>query len=77
MVDYTSLRKKFPAKDPEAQARRAKTQAAVKRIAREFDRKRAELNLRETSMKRPLVYYLFIIVILLVLGGSLLSVATG
>lgn len=77
MVDYTSLRKKFPAKDPEAQARRAKTQVAVKRIAREFDRKRAELNLRETSMKRPLVYYLFIIVILLVLGGSLLSVATG
>ena len=77
MVDYTALRKKFPAKNPGDAARRAKTQAAVKRIGREFDRKRRELNLHDMSLKRPIVYYVAIIFILLVLGGSVLSVATG
>lgn len=77
MVDYTALRKKFPAKNPGDAARRAKTQAAVKRIGREFDRKRRELNLHDVSLKRPIVYYVAIIFILLVLGGSVLSVATG
>ena len=77
MVDYEELKKKFPAKNPEDDKKRAATKAAVKRIARDFERKRRELNLNGTSSKRSPLYYLVIVFILLIVGASVLSVATG
>ena len=73
MVDYSELRKKFPAKSP---ARKRKT-AAIKAIAREYERKRAELEgLHAPVVKKGVVFYAVVVIGLLMLGGLVLS-ATG
>lgn len=73
MVDYNELRKKFPTKDP----LKRKRAAAIKAIAREYERKRAELGgLRAPVMKKGIVFYVVVVIGLLMLGALVLS-ATG
>ena len=43
MVDYTELRKKFKAKNPQLDEKRRKKQLAIKKIAREYEAKKAEI----------------------------------
>jgi len=72
MVDYSDLRKKFPNKDPKKRRRAA----AIKAIAREYERKKAELGgLQAPVMKKGIVFYVVVIIGLLMLGGLVLSVA--
>lgn len=73
MVDYNELRKKFPPKDPS----KTKRAAAIKAIAREYERKRAELGLKSPPvMKKGIVFYAVVVIGLLMLGALVLS-ATG
>ncbi len=74
MVDYNELRKKFPTKNPG----RKKSAAAIKAIAREYERKKLELTggMKAPVMKRGLVFYGVIIIGLLMVGSLVLS-ATG
>ncbi len=74
MVDYNELRKKFPSKNPQGK----KKAAAIKAIAREYERKRAELEggLKAPVMKKGLVFYAVLIIGLLMVGSLVLS-ATG
>ena len=73
MVDYNELRKKFPAKNPA----RKKKQAAIKAIAREYERKKAEQEgVHAPVMKKGIVFYAVVVIGLLMLGGLVLS-ATG
>lgn len=65
MVDYEKLRRKFPGKDP---ARRKKT-AAIKAIAREYERKKAELGARAPDVRRGFPYYMAIIIGMMLVGG--------
>ena len=74
MVDYESLRKKFPAKKPVA-GRKA-NKAAVKAIAREYEMKKAELAGGAPVMKKGIVFYGVVIIGLLLVGSLVLS-ATG
>ena len=70
MVDYAELRKKFPTKDP---AKRKKV-AAIKAIAREYERKRAELGSGAPVMKKGIVFYAVVVLGLMILGSLVLSV---
>ena len=73
MVDYNELRKKFPAKTPGKAARAAK----IKAIAREYERKRAELAAsRPPVLKKGIVFYAVVVIGLLMVGSLVLS-ATG
>ncbi len=74
MVDYNELRKKFPTKNPG----RKKNAAAIKAIAREYERKKLELNggMKVPVMKKGIVFYAVIIIGLLMVGSLVLS-ATG
>ena len=73
MVDYNELRRKFPAKTPGKAARSAK----IKAIAREYERKRAELAAsRPPVLKKGIVFYA-VVVIGLLMAGSLVLSATG
>ena len=65
MVDYASLRKKFPVKDP---ARRKKA-AAMRAIAREYEAKRAELGAAPPGARRGFPYYMTVVIGMLLLGG--------
>ena len=70
MVDYAELRKKFPTKDP---AKRKKV-AAIKAIAREYERKRAELGSGAPVIKKGIVFYAVVVLGLMILGSLVLSV---
>ncbi len=73
-IDIEAMRKKFPAKN--AAGKRRRTQA-IKQIAREYERKKAELGgLRAPSMKRGVVFYV-VVVLGLMLLASLVMTATG
>ena len=73
MVDYNELRRKFPAKTPGKAARSAK----IKAIAREYERKRAELAAsRPPVLKKGIVFYAVVVIGLLMVGSLVLS-ATG
>ena len=73
MVDYNELRKKFPAKGKG----RKSNSAAIKRIAREYEMKKAELGaLKAPALKKGIVFYAVVIIGLLMLGSLVLS-ATG
>lgn len=72
MVDYNALKKKFPVKNP-AKRRRV---AAIKEIAREYERKRAELGSGAPLMKKGIVFYGVVVIGLLIVGSLVLS-ATG
>ncbi len=69
-----ALRKKFPAKDKGPDASKAREhRAKVKAIAREFERKKAELTGGAPSFKRGIGYYLIVILALLMVGALVLS----
>lgn len=62
-TDYSGLRKKFPPKTSSPDAKRRS--AAIKAIAREYERKRAELGASAPDIKRGFPYYMAIIIALL------------
>ena len=64
MVDVNKLRKKFPTRNPQ----KAKSRAAIKAIAREYEMKRAELG-GAPGMRRGFPYYMAIILGMLVVGA--------
>ena len=66
MVDYEKLRKKFPVKNPEKRRR----QAAIKAIAREYERKKAELGARAPDIRRGFPYYMTIIIGMMLVAGT-------
>ncbi|MCR5413632.1 MAG: type II secretion system protein GspG [Kiritimatiellae bacterium] len=68
MVDVNKLRLKFPPKKKGAD--REKSRAAMKAIAREFERKRSELGLGSSlSGRHGFSYYMLAIVVMLVVGA--------
>lgn len=69
MVDYAELRKKFQQK--KSAAPRAKTKAAVRAIAREYELKKAELNGAAPIFRRGPLFYGLIIVLLVLLGAMI------
>ena len=68
MTNYENLRKKFPAKRGTAAGSR-KNSAAIKAIAMEYARKKAELGAGAPDVKRGFPYYMAIIVALLLACG--------
>lgn len=77
MVDYSELRRKFKAKNPEITEARKKSRAAVKRIAREYDRKRRELGLKEPTFRRGPLYYMILVILMAMLAAIFISLMTG
>ena len=81
MVDYNALKKKFPMKKPvgddgKSPLHRKSSKAAVKAIAREYEMKKAALQgSGAPSLKRGPVFYGVIILVLLMVGGLVLSAA--
>ena len=73
MVDFNEMRRKFKPKDPKRSEERAKVQAAVKRIAREYERKRAELGLDKPPLKRTPLYYAIVICVMIFIAGLSLA----
>lgn len=65
MVDINKLRLKFPGKNPN----RAKSRAAIKAIAREFERKRIELGVSTPGPRRGVPYYATVILGLMLVGA--------
>jgi len=72
-VDYNKLRKKFPIKNSAAKKKNA---AKIKAIAREYERKKAELKGGAPVIKKGIVFYAVVIIGLMMLGSLVLS-ATG
>lgn len=70
MIDKVQLRKKFPAKNPGRKNRAD----AIRRIAREYERKRAELGAGAPVFKKGVVFYTVVIIGLALLGSMVLSV---
>lgn len=68
MVDYSEMRKRFKAKAPDGAKRRA-TKAAVKAIAHEYERKRAELEGGAPLFRRGPLFYGMIVLVLIVVGA--------
>jgi len=77
MVDYNEMRKKFKAKDPKKAGQRAETKAAVKRIAREYEQKRAELGLDAPKFRRTPVYYMILVLVMIMIAAAFIGVMTG
>ena len=83
MVDYSALKKKFPAKkaggaDASAPMHRKSSRAAVKAIAREYELKKAELQgSGAPALKRGPAFYLALIAGLAIVGWMVLSVSNG
>ena len=78
MVDLNELKRKFPAKRRADDADRAplhrkSTKAAVKAIAREYERKRAELTGGAPTLRRGPVFYGAVVRVLVLVGGLVLS----
>ena len=71
MVDYNELRRKFKPKKP-IPAKKSK-QAIVKAIAREYEMKKAALTGGAPAFRKGPVFYLFIIVILVIVGSMVLT----
>lgn len=70
MVDYTELRKKFKAKNPQLDEKRRKKQLAIKKIAREYEAKKAEIAGGAPDLKKGPLFY-GMVVLALVVAGSL------
>ena len=77
MVDYNEMRRRFRPKDPEKSAARARTQAAVKRIAREYEQKRTKLGLDRPPLKRTPLYYAIVICVMIFIAALFIGVQTG
>ena len=78
MVDLNELKRKFPAKRRADDADRAplhrkSTKAAVKAIAREYERKRAELTGGAPTLRRGPAFYGAVVLVLVLVGGLVLS----
>lgn len=78
MVDLNELKRKFPAKRraddaDKAPLHRKSTKAAVKAIAREYERKRAELTGGAPTLRRGPVFYGAVVLVLVLVGGLVLS----
>ena len=68
-MDYENLRKKFPAKRGGTAAKKKSDRAAIKAIAMEYARKKAELGAGAPDVKRGFPYYMAIIIALLLACG--------
>lgn len=77
MVDYNEMRRRFRPKDAAKAARRAGTQAAVKKIAREYERKRAALGLDRPVFRRGPVYYMIVAMVMVFIAAAFIGVMTG
>ncbi len=80
MVDLNELKRKFPTKRRvddanKAPLHRKSTKAAVKAIAREYERKRAELTGGAPDLRRGPVFYGAVVLVLVLVGGLVLSAA--
>lgn len=78
MVDLNELKRKFPAKRraddaDKAPLHRKSTKAAVKAIAREYERKRAELTGGAPTLRCGPVFYGAVVLVLVLVGGLVLS----
>lgn len=78
MVDLNELKRKFPSKRraddaDKAPLHRKSTKAAVKAIAREYERKRAELTGGAPTLRRGPVFYGAVVLVLVLVGGLVLS----
>lgn len=72
MVDFNEMRKKFPPKDPG----KKKRNAAIKRIAQEYEMKKAELGgIKAPALKKGIVFYIVVIMGMLMVASLILSVA--
>ena len=72
MVDFNEMRKKFPPKDPG----KKKRNAAIKRIAQEYEMKKAELGgVKAPALKKGIVFYVVVIMGMLMVASLILSVA--
>lgn len=68
MVDYSEMRKKFRAKNPNLGKKSSK--AAVKAIAREYELKKAEIAAKGAPLlKRGPLFYGFLVLVMLVVGS--------
>ena len=77
MVDFNEMRRRFKPKNPKRREERAKVQAAVKRIAREYESKRAALGLDKPALKRGPLYYAIIICVMIFIAGLFIGVMSG
>lgn len=80
MVDYSELRRKFKAKNPELDERRRRSREAAKRIAREYAAKRTELGLDGgggVKGRRPPVYYAVVVLVMVMLAGAFVAMLSG
>jgi general secretion pathway protein G len=77
MIDYSEMRRRFKPKDPAAAARRARTQEAVKKIARDYERQRAALGLDRPAFRRGGAYYLFVTMVMVFIAVAFIGVMTG
>ena len=77
MVNLNEMRRRFKPKDPKKGEERAKVQAAVKRIAREYEQKRASLGLDKPPLKRGPLYYAIIICVMIFIAGLFIGVMSG
>ena len=69
MVDYTELRKKFKAKNPQLDEKRRKKQLAIKKIAREYEAKKAEIAGGAPDLKKGPLFYGMVVLVLVVAGS--------
>ena len=67
MIEYNKLRKKFPVK--KGALSHGRKAAAIKAIAKEYERKKAELGMGPPQFKRGFPYYMAIIIGLMIVGA--------
>ena len=77
MVDYSEMRRKFKAKNPQMDEKRKKAHAAAKRIAREYEQKKAELGLGGPKFVRTPTYYVIIVLVMVFLAAAFIAMMTG
>lgn len=77
MVDYSEMRRRFRPKDPKKGERRARTQAAVKKISREYEAKRAALGLGEPVFRRGPLYYAIVVCVMVFIAAAFIGVKSG
>ena len=77
MVDYIEMQKKFRPKNSGKLESRARTKAAIKNIAREYEKKRMALGLNKEPLKRGPLYYAIIICVMTFIAALFIGVQTG
>lgn len=71
MIDVNEMRRKFPAKNPKGKRAR---DAAIKQIARDYERRKAELNgLKAPEMKKGVVFYVVVLLGLMLLASVFMT----